>query len=79
MSLWHCHDRGSGERFEVHGSDEATIQEAVEAYIRDGIDADTGEVEYDVLATAVDGSEYCLSGTVSPVAEDDTEADDCEV
>lgn len=75
MSLWHCHDRCSGERFEVHGSDEETVQEAVEAYIREGIDADTGDVEYDVLATAVDGSEYCLGGTVGPVADDDAECE----
>lgn len=70
MSLWHCCDRMSGERFEVHGSDEATIQEAVEAYIREGIDTDTGSVGYDVAATAVDGSEHFFSGTVQPATAD---------
>lgn len=70
MSLWHCYDGLSGERFEVHGDDEETIQAAVEAYIQDGIDADTGAVDYDVTATAVDGSEYSFSGTVDPDDEE---------
>lgn len=67
MSLWHCYDRCSGERFEVNGSDEETIQAGIEAYIQAGIDADTGTVDYDVTATAVDGSEYTISGTVDPL------------
>ena len=74
MSMWHCYDGLSGERFEVHGSDEATIREGIEAYIREGIDADTGSVDYDVTATAIDGSEHSFSGTVQPVAVDDDEA-----
>jgi len=76
MSLWNCHDRCSGERFEVHGSDEDTIRQGVEAYIREGIDADTGSVYYNVTATAVDGSEYSFAGTVKPV-EDDEETVTC--
>jgi hypothetical protein len=71
MSLWNCHDRCSGERFEVHGSDEDAIRQEVEAYIRDGIDADTGSVDYDVVATAADGSEYHFDGTVLATVEDD--------
>ena len=66
MAMWHCLDRCSGERFTVRGGDEDAAADAVEAYIRDGIDDDTGEVDYDVVATAVDGSEYSLSGTVRP-------------
>jgi hypothetical protein len=72
MSMWNCHDRCSGERFEVYGSDEEAIQKAVEAYIQEGIDADTGSVDYDVTATAIDGSEYSFDGTVEPAeAEED--------
>lgn len=67
MSLWHCADRLSGERFEVRGRDESDIGQAVEDYIRDGIDTDTGTVAYDVTCTAVDGSEYVFSGEVTPV------------
>ena len=79
VRTWHCLDRCSGELFEVHGSDEETIQAAVEAYIREGIDADTGDVEYDVHASAIDGSEYSLSGMVSPVVEDgDTDEEEDE-
>lgn len=74
MSMWHCYDGLSGERFEVHGDDEETVREAVEDYIRDGIDADTGAVGYDVTAVAVDGSEYSLEGIVSPDVE---EAKEC--
>lgn len=70
MSMWHCYDRCSGERFEVHGGDEDAIRQGVEAYIREGIDTDTGSVDYDVEATAVDGSSYHFAGTVEPVATD---------
>lgn len=69
MSLWHCYDSLSGESFEVNGSDEDEIIVAVEDYIRDGIDSDTGSVGYDVTATAVDGSEFVITGEVSPAAE----------
>lgn len=66
MSLWHCHDRMSGERFEVHGANTDEIQESVEEYIRDGIDHDTGTVGYDVTCTAVDGNEHNFMGEVEP-------------
>ena len=64
MALWHCFDRFSGDRFEVHGSDEESIGKAIEAYIMEGIDGDDGEVGYDVQATAIDGSEYIFTGTI---------------
>jgi hypothetical protein len=69
MSLWHCHDRCSGERFEVNGSTESEIEKGVEEYIWLGIDADAGTVDYDVIATAIDGSEYSFSGSVQPGEE----------
>lgn len=66
MSLWCCHDRLSGEQFEVHGGCEDDLATAVEKYISEGIDSDTGPVEYAVTCTAVDGSEYAFRGTVAP-------------
>lgn len=69
MALWHCLDRLSGERFEVHGADEEEIDAAVRAYIRSGIDADTGDVAYDVLATAINGNEHVIDGEVSCVQD----------
>jgi hypothetical protein len=62
MALWHCWDRISGERWEERCSSE-DLPAAVVAYIVEGIDADTGAVDYDVLATAADGSEHVISGT----------------
>jgi hypothetical protein len=66
MATWHCHDRLSGERFEVHGSSEEQVEAATREYLAAGIDDDAGAVEYDVIATAVDGSEYVFAGEVSP-------------
>jgi hypothetical protein len=65
MSMWHCHDRLSGDRFEVHGENEDGVVAAVRAYVRDGLDEDSGVVDYDVVATAIDGSEYTCSGTTA--------------
>ena len=65
MALWHCWDRLSGERWEENcGEDD--LSAAVKQYIAAGIDQDTGDVDYDVLATAVDGSEHVLSGRANP-------------
>jgi hypothetical protein len=69
-SDWQCFDRLSGETFEVCGDDEHSVRSAVETYIQDGIDTDTGEVDYDVVATAHGGRSYSLSGTVSPVDDE---------
>lgn len=66
MALWHCWDRISGDRWEERCSSD-DLPGAVEAYIDAGIDTDTGAVDYNVLATAVDGSEYVISGTATPV------------
>jgi hypothetical protein len=75
-SDWQCFDRLSGETFEVCGDDEHSVRSAVETYLQDGIDTDTGEVDYDVVATAYDGRSYNLSGTVSPVDEDEDDSED---
>ena len=61
-----CHDQISGERFSVHVDDVDELEDAVEEYIRDGIDADTGSVAYDVVATDGDGNIVSLSGVVDP-------------
>lgn len=49
-----CVDRMSGEKFAVDA--DGDIRDQIEAYIRDGIDGDTGAVAYDVRCD--DGSAY---------------------
>ena len=66
QNKWQCFDRLSGEVFESCGHDEHSVRSSVETYIQDGIDTDTGDVEYDVVATSIDGRSLSLSGTVSP-------------
>jgi hypothetical protein len=61
--MWDCYDRCSGERFEVSGGEEAAVQKEIEAYLRDGINADTGAVQYDVVATS-NGVECHFDGTI---------------
>ncbi len=61
-----CYDQISGERFLVDVTDVDELEDAVEEYVRAGIDADTGSVAYDVVATDGDGNIVSLSGVVDP-------------
>ncbi len=62
MSLWHCYDGSSLERFEVRASTEEGLEAAVRSYLSDGIDCDSGTAAYDVSCTAIDGSTYSFTG-----------------
>lgn len=66
MSL-QCHDRCSGERFEVPDGDDLVVAAAIEDYIALGIDRDTGAVDYRVEVS--DGRHF--SGTVEPIHTED--------
>jgi len=59
-----CVDGPSGERFAIHvvdGGDEHEVRDAIEAYLADGLDRDSGLVDYDVDTD--DGRNF--DGTVS--------------
>lgn len=59
-----CVDGLSGERFAIHvvdGGDEHEVRDAIESYITDGLDRDSGAVDYDVDTD--DGRNFV--GTVS--------------
>ena len=56
-----CHDSLSGERFAVPDGDDAAVESAIRSYILDGLDHDSGVVEYRVETS--DGRSF--SGVVN--------------
>lgn len=46
-----CRDSLSGEEFEVADGSDAEVEASIVAYIRDGMDDDSGTIEYDVTTS----------------------------